>query len=245
MPIPASRPAVVKADIEFDIAGTSLAFKGKNISVSGAYGLPWGNLSPHEHFGMQTSVKIFIQNEIHPPLHITAYITREQSRFSEYMGLKFMPDEKQKRLIEQLIEKRGSVPTDHIRKYPRIPSIPTISTFPLRAYAAVVYDTGERGLMTILFDIINISPNGIMLKSENRASLNIVPGTRLDIAIEPRGEFEHQIEARGMVCRTMDEVDAKTGNISRSFGIKILKLDGYNQPLFAELLRNILLKLKH
>src|SRR5699024_7492307 len=100
------------------------------------------------------------------------------------------------------------VPTEFLRKYPRIPSSRLIQTFPTRSI--VMPKPASPGLPQeppIVFDVCNLSPTGVLLSTENQLSLMLRAGERLNMVLEPRGWFPTHISFQGMVCRLVDDLN--------------------------------------
>jgi hypothetical protein len=208
-------------------------------------GLPWEALNSREHFGMPVDAALTFQQSPEP-LHTQAVIIREYSIAGEQMGLKFHMSPENRALLAELIRKNGFYPTDHMRKYPRLPATSSISTFPLRALVQTHKLEGEatNDQPPIIFDVGNLSPNGILLATESQLSLSIVPNQRLQMILEPRGSFPHQVKVQGLVCRITDSTHFETGNLTRYLGIKFTKVDEMNRAAFLDLLKDILERMK-
>lgn len=245
------RRVFVKGDISFSIRNQALLFRRKNISVFGLTGLPWGVLSPTEHFGLpiDVSVQIPTRGDGKTPgkplvIKCRAVIVREQTVKASYMGIRFDLSPQDKLSLAALIAKEGSIPIEYSRKYPRIPSLESVQTYPLHVIALLKGPTGTSPPMTLVMDVQNISLEGIMLSTENQSAVGIRPGERLDLILEPRGWFPVPVRVQSQVCRITDDVETKSGNMVRQLGIRFLKFDDVNQAAFKDLLRDIVLKIK-
>lgn len=237
-------PVFVKGHLAFSVDQQDLEFIHQNISVFGVAGLPWGQLNPREHFGKEVTVSIRITSP--EPLQILsrAAIMRESTSVAEHMGLKFRLEKEALAKLSSLVQRHGFYPTEYLRKYPRIPASAAIQTFPLRA---LVYPQGEDAAnsnIPLIFDIGNLSPNGILIHTENQSALLIQPGHRLGILLEPRGWFPMSIKVEGLVCRVVDELNPQSGNLTRYLGIKFTRVDDVNRTAFLDLLKDILGRIK-
>ena len=228
-------------------AAQILEYENINISVSGVTGLPWTPLSPDIHFGLKTAATIRVPGsqpgEATLTIRTTARVTREQTQFARHMGLRFFLELAEARNLASLIARSGFFPTEYLRKYPRIPSLPMIQTFPLKAID-LPDDTNLLGASPVSFDVLNISPNGILLSSESPLALDRTLGTRMRLVIEPRGWFPIPIKIEGMVCRVSDDIAEATGNTVRSLGIKFTKIEAEHQVAFLDLIRDIVERVK-
>jgi hypothetical protein len=148
--------------------------------------------------------------------------------------------------MAEQIRRNGFYPTDHMRKYPRIPATSAISTFPLRALVVQQKLEGElvNDNQPIVYDVGKLSPNGVLLATENQIALSIIPNQRLEMTLEPRGSFPHQVKVQGMVCRITDSPSFETGNLVRFLGIKFTRVDDLNRAAFLDLLKDILERMK-
>ncbi|MEK6580528.1 MAG: hypothetical protein AABZ55_14995 [Bdellovibrionota bacterium] len=241
-------PVFCKAHLTFTIDGKKLEFAQQNTSVFGVTGLAWEPLSSRDHFGKTVELTLTVPSDSTPVSFKTqAVILREVTGIAKSMGLRFKMQAEGKKQLEAVIAKAGFHPTSYLRKHPRIPSTLNIQTFPLRVVGIPdsLQKTSEgQPVFPIVFDVGNISPSGILLSTENQLALSIHPGEQMDLVIEPRGWFPVQIATRGLVCRTIDDINDSNGNLLRYFGIKIIKLDEVNRNAFLDLLKDILGQMK-
>lgn len=238
-------PIFLKADLSFDIDQHRIRIQNKPISANGVSGLHWAPLNPKEHFGrsVMATLHILVPNAV--SLQTRASISRELSTQADHMGLKFYLDDSQKALLQEIVKEHGFFPTEYLRKFPRIPSDASIPTFPLRVIANLIPENRIRqDHLPIIFEIKNISPNGMLLTTENRLALSVKPGDRMRIVFEPRGEFMLRVVANGLICRIIDEIEPTTGNTIKFFGIKFVSLSDDNQAALLELLKDILERIK-
>jgi hypothetical protein len=234
-------PVFVKGHLTFTVDQQDLEFIHQNISVFGVAGLPWGGLNARDHFGRAITATIRIAGTEPLSFWTKAHIMREYTSVGEHMGLKFQLEATVKAKLAALIEKTGFYPTEYLRKYPRIPANNQIQTFPLRALAVT---EGESDKAPLILDVGNLSPNGVLLHTENQQALAIQPGTRLNLMLEPRGWFPMPIRVQGLVCRIVDELNPQSGNLIRYLGIKFAKVDDVNRTAFLDLLKDILGRIK-
>ncbi len=234
-------PVLVKGHLIFTLDDKRFEFVHQNISTHGVTGLPWGTLDKIAAFGRTVHVDVRIPGK--PPIQFQtrAHITRETSAGDTQMGLRFEIDSATKKLVEGRIQENGFQPTEYIRKYPRIPSNHVIQTFPLRALVKSLEKPGEP---QIVFDVTNLSPNGVLLVTENQSALSLQPGERIDISLEPRGWFPMPVAAQGVVRRISDELNLANRNLVRMIGVQFTALDDVNRSAFLELLKDILERLK-
>jgi hypothetical protein len=232
-------PVFIKGQMALRFEGQTLEFLRKNISVFGVTGLPWGPLNAQQHFGKPAEVSVKVASDDGFTFISPALIMREYTLYSEHMGVRLLLGTRERDELSQRISRHGFFPTDYIRKYPRIPSDPRIQTFPLH-----VIGTLEESSQPIVFDVKDLSPNGLLISTENQAALKLTAGERLNIAIDPRGWFPAQIRCQAMVCRITDDLDAKTRNLTRYVGLRFSKIDDFNKSAFLDLMKDILARLK-
>lgn len=235
----------IKANLFFKVDPFALEFANRAISTYGVHGLPWAPLSPDQHFGRKVMVEIRIEVPMSLTIQTEATILYEQSTHGELMGLRFHLDEESRTLLSELIAEHGHYPTQYIRKYPRIPLSESVRTFPLRVIGTLIPDEAQLDPPPIIFDVRDLSPTGILLTTENPFALSLRPGSRLDLTLEPRGDFLIRVRVQGTICRAMDEKDIKSGNLIRFFGIRFTRLDAENRAAFSELLKDILIQIKN
>lgn len=239
-------PIFVKGELSFELDGGHYAFPSLNLSAFGVTGLDAPTLNPKEHFGRVVQAHVRVLTPELFTFQTTAHLIREFTDVSERVGIRFELDSEIKNTLIELIEKHGFLPTEYIRKYPRIPSTGAIQTFPLRAQVMPLAKGSHKGLyeFPIIFDVENLSPNGVLLRTENQMALSVLPKDHLDIVLEPRGWFPMQVRVVGVVCRVYDEVHAGNLNLSRYLGVKFSQMDDINRAAFLDLLRDILGRLK-
>ncbi len=219
-----------------------LNFKEKSITPYGAHSMPWTPLSPKKHFGRRTIVNLRILTAEPVNIQAPARITREHSFYGEQMGLKFEMSLDERKIITELVSHEGHHPTEYSRKFPRIPSSPEIPSFPLRVLAQP--DGSSDNAVPLIFEVGNLSIGGILLRSENPYVMSIQLGQQLNLYLEPRGDMPLQVTMEGQVCRILEELNPKNGNLVRMFGIKFTKISEESRTAFMELLKDILERLK-
>ncbi len=236
------RPIFVKGNIQFAHEEISLKFNNKNISAYGATGLTWSPLDPQKHFGARMMTDVTLNLPEPMQFSCESVLIREQDLNSDYMGIKFILDERQRNKLHTVIAQHGYYPTEYMRKCPRIPQLPKIQTYPLQVIAQAIFKDLETP--PIVMNIQNLSLGGLLGSSENPFTFSILPGQKLDLYFQPRGDFSVQITVQGTVCRVMEDVDTDSGNVLRMFGIKFSRVDEQNRASFLELLRDILTRMK-
>lgn len=218
------------------------------ISSFGVTGLPWAPLHPNEYFGRSLVIELKTATPGKTKLEGPAQILKEFTLNSRKMAIRFHFDYDQSQILERLIEKHGFQPSAYQRKLPRIPSSKMIQTFPLKASLQLeTVSLGQSHSLTlpILCDVENLSPNGVLISTENQASLNLNPGDRIQITLDPRGWFPFPIQAQGKVCRLIDDFCLESNNILRHIGIQFTSFSEGDKKAFLTLLRDILQQLKN
>jgi hypothetical protein len=233
----------VKGHLAFTLDGKPQEFIHQNLSAFGVTGLPWGPLDPALHFGREVDVQVRIPAEKSAQFTTRATILRENTLFGSHMGLRFRLEPAARAMVESLVRKIGFTPTEYLRKYPRIPSAENIATFPMRVLGMPEGADLNHPLPTS-FDVGDLSPNGVLLSTENQAAMEIAPGARIDLVLEPRGWFPHSVRVLGLVCRVSDEKHPTSGNLIRYLGIKFVRVDEPNRLAFLDLLKDILHRIK-
>jgi hypothetical protein len=242
-------PVFVRGHLHFEVDGFQLEYVHQSLSLFGVTGLPWAPLNPEEHFGRE--VKVTLKTATRDPLQMTcpARITREATRISESLGLRFQLSESQTRDLQKRIQSEGFYPTEYVRKYPRIPSSSRIPTFPLRTLMVpeVLPEAATRlegAELPMILSIYNLSPTGMLAATEDARAVLLPPDSRVRILLESRGWFPTPIQAQGLICRTVDDHDPFTQNLTRYFGIRFTRMSDKDKEVFRELMKNILLKMK-
>lgn len=240
------QPLLVKGNIQINLEDGPVSFLHQSISIYGANGLPWGRLSSERLIGKDVEVVLKAPASDPVELRATARINREHSSAGEQMALKFALNPEQQDVLRKIIRNHGFYPTEYIRKYPRIPVDSSIGTFPLHLLGFPSSSQRNRIDQTdeIIFEVRNLSPNGVLLATENPFASSIVPSERLKLIFDPRGNFPVRIVVEGMVCRVIEEISSKSKNVVRLFGIKFLSVEGEDRGAFLDLLKDILAKMK-
>ncbi len=237
-------PIFAKGNLEFNVDGSTIEHKNKNISLFGVTGLSWDPLSPSRHFGLKVIVNVTLIGPQSITMVTDAFVMREQTAFGEYMSIKFVLNDKNRATLETFIAETGFFPTQAMRKYPRIPRVDKIQTFPLRVIGTPSEKSFDTDPTPIVFEVEDLSLGGVLVSSENPFALSLLPGQKVSMYIEPRGNFSMQISIQGMICRTMEERNPRSGNMVRYFGIRFTKVDEDNKIAYLELLRDILERIK-
>jgi hypothetical protein len=237
----------IKGDISFTVDQRIFQFSQKNISLFGVTGLPWLLLKPDEHFGRSIFAEIKAGHPHEIVITTPAQILREYEIGSQKMAVRFHLDFDQSTQLEELIKKHGTTPNEYARRFPRIPSLKMIQTFPLRALVKMEKPAVENEIQigsSVICDVENISPNGILVSTENQISLSMMPGDSVHLTLDPRGWFPFQVQVQGTVRRITDDFNLESGNILRHIGIKFTHFRAADQKAFLALLKDILEQIK-
>jgi hypothetical protein len=239
-------PVFVKGSLRITLDRQKFEFVGQNISQFGVTGLPWGELSATEHFSAKVGVEVEMSAADQTmTFSCRGHIIREYTATTEAMGVRFVLDAELSKKVGDFVRKNGYSPSEFLRKYPRIPSNSIIQTFPTHALVAA---TSEAAVtlthdQSIVMEVINLSPNGALLATENQMALMMQPGERIIITLQPRGWFPTQIKIQSLICRVTDDVKPN-GNLERQMGVKFMKMDELNRTAFLDLLKDILEQIK-
>jgi len=234
----------IKAHLSFSLNGHTLEFVHQHISSTGASGLAWGPLSPAEHFGKEIEVLVRTATPEPIAMRVKATITRELTLNASNMSLRFHADSPGLDRIREQVQTHGILPTEYVRKYPRLPATQSIQTFPLLANVSLINSEAGASAPPISFHVSNLSPNGIMLSTENQRALAYNPGDRIEIVLEPRGWFPVHVQMHGLICRITDEPHLQSKNLTRHLGIKFTAMSEPNKNAFMDLLKDILNRYK-
>jgi hypothetical protein len=145
--------------------------------------------------------------------------------------------------LSKLIHTHGYFPKEYTRKYPRIPFDVNIPVFPHRAVFVPSKSTPGLGA-PVSAEIVNLSPSGMMVATENPLAQILSPGKQVDFFLEPRGPFQHLIRVQGLICRAANEVEPINGNTVQTFGIQFARLEDADKAAFLDLLKTILDRMK-
>jgi hypothetical protein len=239
------QPVFVTGNISFELEGRRLEFLQQNISQTGVNGLPWGDLKATEHFGARVRCEVELAGIEGTAFSTDAHIVREYTLTTETMGVKFDLPAAQQKSVNELIRKHGHPSTEIVRKYPRIPLNKTIQTYPTHAVVAAIGSTTlVLNEQYLVFDVMNLSPNGALLSTENQLALMMQAGEKIDVTLQPRGWFPTQVKTQAQIVHVSDDIDQRSGNLVRAIGVRFGKMDELNKTAFLDLLKDILEQLK-
>lgn len=227
----------IRANFTFKVAGREYNFLNHGVSVFGISGLNWPHSDPAMHVGQPTRVTIDVLARERFRFSTEALLTAEATTDAVYMGARFVISDADRKRLAAVIATEGFVPTNYIRKYPRIPAWPNIAQMPLRTVVQNELDE------LIVFDVANLSPNGLLLHSENPKAAAYIPGSRIRAQVDPRGDFK-AFSIDGQVCRVMTDKSSQSGNIDRYLGIRIMRIPEHEKQNFLDILNAVLNKIK-
>ncbi|MEW6056183.1 MAG: PilZ domain-containing protein [Bdellovibrionota bacterium] len=230
-------PIFIRSNFTFNALNRDFSYLNHGVSRYGISALHWEYFDPTDHVGENTSVTVDVLSSDRFSFTTPAQFTAEITQEAVYLGMRFKLNEAENTRLTEAILREGYCPTNYLRKYPRIPAWSTVPSMPLRT----IVDTSD-GL--IVFDIANISPNGILLYTENPKASFFYPTKQIIGQIEPRGDSFDSFDFEGVVCRVMLEKNPETNNTIRYLGIRFLNIPGHNQEKFLEILRSILDKIQ-
>lgn len=226
-----------KGNFSFTFAGKTHSYVNQFYSAYGLSALHWEICDPRSIVGQPTEVNLDMLTGLRRRMKIPGYFTAERSKGGSYLGVRFDANAEDAAALVSSISSSGTVPTTHIRKYPRIPASEFVATMPLNA---ILNHNGE----LITARVANISPNGILVCTENPKSALMDPDTRVKMQLEPRGEFFVSVNIEGLVCRILEDMNPVSRNVMRYLGLRITRFDNGHKEAYISLLQDILLRLK-
>lgn len=231
----ASLPGVfIKANIRFKLFDREYTFTGQPISSFGISGLRWTAFDPVEQVGQNVVVRCELLNQDRFKFITTGTVIAESTTEAQYLGIRIHPAAADAKKLAAIIAEEGYYPTEYVRKYPRIPATGRLKDMPLRC---LMQAEGED---LIVFDLVNLSPNGILLHTENPNAGFLVAGNRIQARAEPRGTLFQAFSFEGVICRVMQERNAESGNVDYYLGIRFTRLAESDKENFLEVLRAVL-----
>ncbi|MBI3557320.1 MAG: PilZ domain-containing protein [Deltaproteobacteria bacterium] len=227
-------PIFIRSNVRFTLFGHEYVFPAEGVSLFGISSLRSPNFDPTDMVGEQVRIEVDVLSKEPFAFATNAWLTAEATVDNVYLGMKFNLGEKIRSKLVQAIQLEGYYPTNYIRKYPRIPAKDVIPTMPLRAIVSTIDDE------LLAFDIANMSPNGILLHTENPKAAFLVPSVRVQAQVEPRGSTMAPFDFEGIVCRMMMDMNPVTRNIKRYLGIKFTRIPEEQKQNFLEILKAVL-----
>lgn len=228
---------LIQGDVLFTVKGFSFHFKNRTITLDGVSGLAWEPLDAERECGRPVTVKVDIPHPTFPlSMHVSAQLTRERELRADCMGLKFQLTITQREALASHIQTFGKAPVQSQRKFPRIPSDRRIATYPLHARVKPL----QLPIEPLILEIVDLSPNGMLLVTENPNAGMLLPGQPLSAVLEPRGWFATPVEVQGVIRRLTEELDPKTQNTVRRLGLQFTRMDDEHKDAFRVLLKDVL-----
>lgn len=227
-------PIFVRSNLTFEHQGKIYSYSNQGCSLYGFSSLQAQAFDPTDHVGEMVKLTVDVLHTDSFQFSTSASITSEVTTDTTYLGLKFYLGDVVRNRLAQAIKNGGYYPTDYVRKYPRIPAKEYIASMPLRAIVS-----GELSEY-IVFDVANMSPNGLLLNTENPKALLLIPGMRINGQVEPRGGTSDPFDFQGLVCRMLMDKNPKTDNLRRFLGIKITFIPPEQRQTFLEILKSVL-----
>ena len=241
---PLQRPIYIKGTISFTVDSHELHYAKKDISVFGVAGLPWHPLKPRMHFAREVTAFLELPQFPDFKMVILASINRELTTHSQYMGLHFRLEPNQRKKLSQKIAEAGYLPAQNQRRFPRVPFVDWVMAYPARALLYPKGSPTQPAPFPISTSVSNLSPEGILLTSENPGTAELKPGQRVEILLEPRGSFTEPIRAVCSIRRLFDDISDKSRNSIRSFGLQFVEFEKGHQDSYKQLLRQIVVQIQ-
>ena len=235
-------------------AGDSLGeYPRALISSDGVYGLRWPPFVPAKHFGKIVEIKMELSATSH--LHrfeMQASVIHEYTMRSERMGLKFVHrDFAAHHRLVTLIQTQGHYPIEHERKHPRIPSTQFTHGFELRASGLALPSALNSTPQRIQYRILNLSPEGLLLQTNNANATAIRAGDLIDVLIRGTSAgqtaalgIETDIHAKLKVFRCLHEIEFASQKEQWLFGLQFHRPDEATRRQYFKLLEGILNRIK-
>ncbi|MBI2606368.1 MAG: PilZ domain-containing protein [Deltaproteobacteria bacterium] len=238
-------PTFVHSNVRLTIADREYAFLNQPLSIYGIAGIRWPHFDPTSHAGEFLKLNAQVLCKQPYTLDLGGHITVEEA-FSEqtkkttyYLGVHIEMRAEDRERLSKTIAAEGFVPESYTRKFPRIPASSDIPDMPLRALARA--PTG----VAISFEIMNLSPSGILLCSDNPNAAAFAPGAGIHVEVEPRRLSLDPFKFDGLICRrTTDRLSGKAGTLRRLFGIRFTNISKEHKQVFLDTLRTVLLRLQ-
>ncbi len=94
------------------------------------------------------------------------------------------------------------------------------------------------------FEVENISPEGIMIFSENEAVFDLKIKEEISLTIDPGLNEPYPVQTQGSIRRILDDFNLGRRNAVRHVGIQFSSLPENEKKNLMTLLRDILLQIK-
>lgn len=203
----------IQANIQFSIDDKTYALKNVDLSLSGVYGLSIPELDALKHIGELVSIRAEVLTSHAFEIDLMATFAAVIGVDSSSVELKFEPGQDLIRLREA-IELEGFEPHKHARRYPRIPLANNLPNMPSHAIIQINDDL-------IVFNVANMSPQGMQFWTESPRASAVMPGMKLSIQVEARGSQFNAFEFIGEVRRIELYRRYETKNIVYAIGVQL------------------------
>lgn len=227
-----SRRFFIKADVQFPLGDKVYALKGVDLSAGGIYGVSIPEIDPIKYVGDTIVIRAEVKCAVPFEMSFSATVAAVISTDSSFLEFKYVLDDEAHKKVSAIIAKEGFEPTRHTRKYPRIPANGKLPSMPAHA----IVQTAQ-GL--VVFNVANMSPNGILLSSESPRAAMIMPGNIIDVQVEARGNLFNSFEFRGMVRRLEIYRHPDSQNIVYAIGVRFDSFPENNKAEFLEVLKTV------
>lgn len=227
-----SRRFFIKADIQFPLGDKVYALKSVDLSISGIYGVSIPEIDPIKYVGDTIPIRVEVKCTIPFEMSLNATVAAVISTDASSLEFKYVLNDEAREKLRVVIQSEGFEPTRHIRKYPRIPANGNLPSMPAHAIVQL-----QQGL--IVFDVANMSPNGILLSSESPRAAMIMPGATINVQVEARGNLFNTFEFKGTVRRLELYRHSKSLNIVYAIGVRFDSFPDGNKAEFLEVLKTV------
>lgn len=232
-----TRPVFLKAHLDFKFRGENYSLSNQNLSIYGVLGIKV-DFDATAWVGTPVEVNVALTGKTKREFTVRAWITAERTATTTLMGLWFFMKPSDRTALAKAILTEGFCPETYARQYPRIPALENISSMPLRAL------TSKNTKKPIAFDILNISPQGVLLYTENKNASDLVPGRRIDVQIDARSAGDYSFDVAGVVKRVLYRKTSKSGNFSYQIGVRFTQIHGESKTKFVNMIARALKVIK-
>lgn len=228
-------PRFIRAKASFKFNNDNFDVGEQLINVMGVPAFKWDKFEPIEVIGKKCEVTVTILSKNSFSFQCSAFFTCEETQNGRDLGLAFLTSPEDEKKLEAVIGAEGILP-DFVRKFPRIVFSEQCGIMPSRA---ILRQQIGNELVEISSDLIDISPSGIQVSTEDMRTSLVGPGEVYRVALQPRGNFAAPVFLTGEVKRITHQISPISGNAQRNLSMRISNMQPDQKKLFTDLLRQI------
>ncbi len=203
------------------------------VNAAGVPAFNWQQFDPMGWVGRSCRVNIKLLTQAPYEFESEALLTCEQTIRTTSLGIAFKMAPEDTVTLNAIVAAEGILPA-FARKLPRIPFTDRISMMPSRA---IVFFSLGGTRTAIVTTVENLSPSGLQVTTEDLRALVLIPGTGVQVELQPRGKFGEPVVLNTEIKRIIYATHPTSRNSVRTFGLGIVSVPEEEKARFTQLLK--------